>query len=438
MSGNVWRPKNSDQICEVLRRENSTIVLRGSGNNAMNAPLSDDTMTIELFDMQRLQWGFEREAVRVEPGVTVYELCYQALARGLWPSVVPVMVQSTLGGSLSVNAYGGNPYKQGSLRDYIKSFELLLASGEKVEVSCLQPELFNAVIGGLGLLGVVTNITLELQPIASAMLFVHHFVASSLSDMLSIFDEQAISADYLVGWIDGHAEGDQLGRGVVISGEYADMHAAERAEASSHTSTVFERMSPMQGLLHPLMNNRRVKAVNSRFYDLSMYSREEPPQYVPLLDFHSRFYSQNHPLHIMRHMKGHFFQPFVPASEAQGVFSRLLECSQRAGFVPFRCLLRRHKKDMCCLSYQIDGFSLELTYAVRPGKSAQLLELMEELHEQVIQSGGRFYHARDAALNSASYERSIGGDNVRLFKAVKDEHDRDKRFQSTLYQRLFA
>jgi len=435
MSGNVWQPTTVDEIREVLQRPNTPIVLRGSGNSSVYVPPNGAGMTIDLSRMKNLKWDLEKRVVYVEPGVTVYELCCQALAQGFWPCVVPMTVQVTLGGSLSVNAYGANPYKQGPIGMYIDSFELLLASGELLNVSVLQDELFYSVIGGLGLLGVVTNIAIQLHPINLNTLLIRQVVVPSLLEMINTFDRQALSADYLVGWIDSYATGNYTGRGVVISGNYAHMRELDDVKVSSRASDDSD-MSSKQWLLHSLMYNGGVKVANSIYYNLSMRSREEPSRRMPLGEFHLRLYPWYHPLHIMRHMRGHFFQPFVPAAEAPKIFPWLLECSRRAGFIPFRCILRRHKADSFWLSYQIDGFSLELTYSVKPEKNAEWMELMEELHEQVIKVGGRFYHARDITLNRLSYARSIGEDTIQRFNELKNRYDPDERFLSHLYQRL--
>lgn len=68
----------------------------------------------------------------------------------------------TVGGSMSVNAHGDD-FRSGSVGNSIVAFHMLLASGKKVYVTPLtQPDLWASVIGGYGLLGVVTDITLQL------------------------------------------------------------------------------------------------------------------------------------------------------------------------------------------------------------------------------------------------------------------------------------
>jgi len=68
----------------------------------------------------------------------------------------------TVGGSMSVNAHGDD-FRAGAVGNSIVAFHLLLASGKKVLVtSATEPTLWAAVIGGYGLIGVVTDVTLQL------------------------------------------------------------------------------------------------------------------------------------------------------------------------------------------------------------------------------------------------------------------------------------
>ena len=68
----------------------------------------------------------------------------------------------TVGGSMSVNAHGDD-FRAGSVGNSIVAFHLLLANGKSIYVTPdTQPGLWASVIGGYGLLGVVTDVTLQL------------------------------------------------------------------------------------------------------------------------------------------------------------------------------------------------------------------------------------------------------------------------------------
>lgn len=68
----------------------------------------------------------------------------------------------TIGGSVSANAHGDD-FRSGSVGNSVVAFNLLLANGKKVTVTPdKEPLLWSAVIGGYGLFGVITDVTLQL------------------------------------------------------------------------------------------------------------------------------------------------------------------------------------------------------------------------------------------------------------------------------------
>jgi glycerophosphoryl diester phosphodiesterase len=83
----------------------------------------------------------------------------------------------TIGGTISVNAHGwqvGSP----PISSTIKEFTLMLASGEVLKCSRDQnAELFHAVLGGYGLLGVLLEIDIETVP--NTLLYSHQWIIKS-------------------------------------------------------------------------------------------------------------------------------------------------------------------------------------------------------------------------------------------------------------------
>src|SRR5438552_2455237 len=85
------------------------------------------------------------------------------------------------------------------------------ARGERLTLSRERdPELFRAVVAGLGLLGAVTRVKLQLKHVESGELRVRPFVARTLEQMFDTFVERMPDSDYLVGWVDCFAAGAAL------------------------------------------------------------------------------------------------------------------------------------------------------------------------------------------------------------------------------------
>jgi FAD/FMN-containing dehydrogenase len=131
------------------------------------------------------------------------------------------------------------------------------------------------------------------------------------------------------------------------------------------------------------------------------------------------------------------FQAFVPQEAAPLIFKEVLAYSQGQGCWPLWCVIKKHRQDPFLLSYQLDGFSLELNFA-RAGQPAQHLQnVLEQMIATVIDAGGRFYLAKDHFLTPAQYRQSVGEQVVETFLAIKQEFDPETRLQSDLFRRLF-
>lgn len=96
----------------------------------------------------------------------------------------------TVGGSMSVNAHGDD-FRAGAVGNSIVAFHIVLANGKKVFVSPdSNPDLWAAVIGGYGLFGVVTDVTLQLT---DNNLLVSSYEETDLADFPAYFRRKILT-----------------------------------------------------------------------------------------------------------------------------------------------------------------------------------------------------------------------------------------------------
>jgi len=131
------------------------------------------------------------------------------------------------------------------------------------------------------------------------------------------------------------------------------------------------------------------------------------------------------------------FQAFVPRFHAEALFKEIMRRSQVNDFMPLWCIIKQHRQDPFLLSYQVDGFSLEVNYHIVPQTVQRLHKMLQELMELVIAAGGRFYLAKDSLLTYTLYRRSVGDAAVEAFLHLKQQYDPDMLFQSNLFRRVF-
>ena len=89
-----------------------------------------------------------------------------------------------------MNTHGKNGWRKGTFGDHVLEFELLMPSGEAIVCSREEnADIFHATIGGAGLLGCFTSLTLQMTRIYSGLPNVKAVARPNLDGMIQYFDE---------------------------------------------------------------------------------------------------------------------------------------------------------------------------------------------------------------------------------------------------------
>ena len=446
----VLKARDIDGIKHALtsaRTWGLSVIPHGAGHSYTDAALNTNGVIIDVTGMCRiLSWDPDNGIIQVEPGVTLRDLVRVVLRDRWWPPVTPSTADATIGGCVAMNVNGKNAWKCGSFGEHLLSITVLLATGQMLTLSPeSNPRFFQALVGSSGLLGIITSITLQLQRITSSSVDVTLRPAASLSEILTIFQEEQ-SADFLEAWVDGFAEGRQLGRGIVTSTKYSDLHdtpfhAIDQEFKHSQTfrksnQSKLENTLSAGIIVRPAVKST-VRIANSVMYRLSTWWDRKIILQRSL--FHSTYYTPTtYSFYRTLLTQGtETFQAFVPRFQAKALFKEIMRRSQEKEFMPLWCIIKQHRKDPFLLSYQVDGFSLEVNYYIVPRTVQKLYKMLRELMEIVIEAGGRFYLAKDSLLTNSLYRRSVGDAAVEEFLLLKKQYDPEMLFQSNLFRRLF-
>ncbi|WP_220209619.1 FAD-binding oxidoreductase [Reticulibacter mediterranei] len=428
------------EVLTIARMYGLSVIAHGAGHSYTDAALNTDGVIIDVTNMRRiLSWNPEQGIMQVEPGVTLRDLVRVAMPDGWWPPVTPSTADVTIGGCVAMNVHGKNAWKNGSFGEHLLSLTVLLANGQMLTLSPIShPELFHAFVGSAGLLGIIISVTLQLQRIPSEHVNVRVQPAASLSEILRILHEEQC-ADYLEAWVDAFASGRSLGRGIVTSTAFCD----ERNDTGLRLPTPHIPEHFQEGLTRYIGTTCRpflksgARIANQGMYWWSKWRGSEHIGHQSL--FRSLFY----PPAIFTGYRAllpqgtETFQVFVPFSQAEPLFHEILHRSQDHHFIPLWCVIKQHSQDPFLLSYQVDGFSLEVNYQVVPQTVQQLRTMLLKLMDLVIAVGGRFYLAKDSLLTDILYRRSVGDTAVETFLHLKQMYDPEMLFQSDLFRRVF-
>jgi len=448
-AGYLYRPHNLEQINDVLGLARTTgvpVVARGSGCSYGDAAIMPEGVVLDFSKMRGvLALDPVSGIVDVEPGVTVEQLWRHTLADGWWPPVVTGTMEPSLGGCLAMNVHGKNNWVRGTMGDHCLELDLLTPErGLRTISREVEPELFHAVIGGFGQLGLITRTRMQLKRVRSGLIEGKAVAAPDLSSLLQRLDDAKDDWEYVVGWLDAFPRGGKLGRG--------QLHFARHLEADEDPDpktsldpakqdlpgTIFGVVPKalVWRMMKPFTNNLGMRAINLAKYlhgstlaDGAVY-RQSLAAFSFLLDYIPNWKNTYLPGGLIQH------QSFVPVADAERVFRTQLEICRRYQMPSYLGVLKRHRPDDFLLTHAVDGFSLALDFPVIKARRAELWAMIRELAEPVVAAGGRFYPAKDAALPGELYRASFRNGELEAFAALKREVDPNGLLQSALATRL--
>ncbi len=446
----VYRPTTVDQLYELLilaRKSGCSLGLRGGGKSYGDAALNSENMLLDMRRMNRiLDWNPDSGIIRAEPGVTISQLWQYVIEDGWWPPVVTGTSLTTIGGCAGMNVHGKNAYQAGPIGDHILEFEMMIPSGEIIICSREEnDDLFYAAIGGFGMLGIFTSITMKLKRVYSGLLDVYTQTQPNLAGMFSYFKEHLDNSDYIVGWIDAFAKGKSLGQGDVHRANYlppgADLAPSQtmRLDYQHLSPNMFGFMprSIIWLFMRPFMNNLGTTLVNKAKYISGRLMgpkqiRQPHAAFHFLLDYVPDWKNAYGPGGLIQ------YQPFIPKETARDAFADLLRVCQRRGMPNYLTVFKRHRPDDFLMTHALDGYSLAMDFRITDKRRSQVAVLARELDDIVLSAGGRFYFAKDSTLRPEVAEAYLGQETIEKFKGLKRRVDPENMLQTDLWRRIFT
>jgi glycolate oxidase len=166
----------AQEVSMVMKYANDKripVVARGAGTGLVGGcvPIYGGIMLCFSKMSKILELDEENLTLTVEPGALLMEISPYVEERGLFYPPDPGEKSATIGGNISTNAGGMRAVKYGVTRDYVRGLEVVLPSGDIIELggkvvkNSSGYSLKDLIVGSEGTLGIVTKAILKLLPI---------------------------------------------------------------------------------------------------------------------------------------------------------------------------------------------------------------------------------------------------------------------------------
>jgi decaprenylphospho-beta-D-ribofuranose 2-oxidase len=447
----VARPTSIEQCRDALaycRQHNMTICARGAGRGYGDLALNDGHALLDMSAMNRILKFDEHAAqITVEAGMRLIDI-YQAVHhRLLMLPASPTESHSSVAGAICANVNGKDAWHHGSFAHQVVRLTLMLANGETLIID-REHELFNAVVGGIGLLGVIVEATLQLKPIPSPFVKIDRIPAPDVDALLETMAQVEKSHDAAVVWVDAYARGRRTGRSVIHAAKWIERNdtesrrreilAAGYERLDRHRQfglALHEKFGPILSLMlnvqRPMMNSfNRLYYAGCRL--LSLTGRSSNTELFLRFGFEASFTVP--PAHLVCGPRGYTVQLTFPRFGAREAIVELLGICRSSPCPPVTTILRAHKPDDCLISFSEDGYSLNFEFHPKAHHEAAGREAVDRLIDATVRRGGKIHLAKDQVLTPEQFYRVYP--RYKDLLAIKQRLDPNGLFVSDLARRV--
>jgi FAD/FMN-containing dehydrogenase len=387
-SHHVITPRGIAQARAAIARGDIWLA-HGMGRSYGDVALNSGGTLISTRGLDRFV-AFDRESgiLQAEAGVTLEEVIRIALPHGWFLPTTPGTKQISLGGAVANDVHGKNHHRAGTFGCWVRSLELARSDGSSQTCAPgANEEIFRATVGGLGMTGLITRVTLQLVRVPGAFLDSEDVAFSSLDEF---FERTALSDaggwEHTVAWLD--CMGARAGRGIL-----------SRANWSSDTERPLRltRVKPSLPINAPpfLLNRLSVGAFNEFYFRLKAARARRAR-----IHFDACFYPLDGIMNWNRlYGRSGFYQYqcVLPRTVQREALKALLHEIAESGQSSFLAVVKifGDRSSPGLLSFPLPGTHIALDF---PNRGTSTLALFDRLDAIVADAGGRLYPAKDARM----------------------------------------
>lgn len=430
----VVHPLDRDELAETLHHVGPRgVIARGLGRSYGDPAQNAGGHVVDTLGVSGIrQLDVQTGVVTVDAGTTLERLMGWVVPLGWFVPVTPGTRQVTVGGAVASDIHGKNHHRVGSWSNAVVGLTLATPADGIIPVSpTAQADLFWATAGGMGLTGIIVDVTLQLTRIETSLLSVDTDRTPDLDTTMALMDADDHRYDYSVAWIDLMSTGRAMGRSVLTRGRFASLdQLSSRQRREPLQMRTGSLVTAPRALPPRLLNRLTVKAFNGLWY------HKAPPRDRARLQSITEFF---HPLDLVADWNRIYgragflqWQCVVPLEAGDDLRWMVGELST-SGRSSFLAVLKRFGPgNPGPLSFPIAGWTLALDLPI--GSSGELGHLLDRLDRRVVEAGGRLYLAKDSRMDPAlladMYPR------LAQWQKIRDQVDPDGLMVSDLSRRL--
>lgn len=434
------------EIIEYSKNNSMNICPKGGGFSWGDMILNNGHIIADMSKMRKIvEFKAEAEQITVQSGVQLGDIFQKIIPHNLTLPACPGGVKVTVGGAISNNVHGKDSYSAGNFGDQVVSIKILLSSGEMVEIDRKKKRpIFEAVVGGMGLIGIIIEATLQLKKVPSVFVDVTTKKQDNIKESLLYLEEAKKRAEFAVIWSDAFSTGKRLGRGFVKTASWSNKKNKMSMEQLSKSLEVPDKLfgiippKPVWYLGRPFLKPQMMRYANMLIHFIQTNTKTAniaSTNNMPFMDYNFLFGMKFPFIRQLFLPYGMIeFQPFIPRSAGIEAVEGLLKLFQKFHCEPLFCGIKLHKNDNYMISFAGDGYSVGGAIQVRGRSLKKINQFARAVCEYTMECGGKLLLSKDEMLFRDIFQKMYPRYNE--FIGIKKELDPMGLFSSDMYRRM--
>jgi FAD/FMN-containing dehydrogenase len=373
----------------------------GMGKSYGDVALSTDSKIVSSLALNRMiSWDAKTGVLVCEAGVLLSDIQSTFVKQGWMLAVSPGTSYITVGGAVANDIHGKDHHFAGTFGDHVLGFTLVRSDGESMECTPeLNPEMFRATIGGLGLTGFITTVRIKLRQVAGPYFDTEVIPFSNLDEFFAISKETEIEQwQASVSWFDCSTS--KAGRGSFTRGN-SSLRPGEQSHTDSEPGLSIPFTPPIS-----LVNKVTLDRFNSGYFHSQKRAAGKG------IAHYREFY---YPLDGVRDWnriygpRGFFqYQSVIPMTDSAEATSEMLSIIKKSGQGSFLAVLKTfgERPPSGLLSFARGGVTLALDFPNRGDKTEKLMSALDRV---VSEAGGTLNPSKDARMSREMFQAGFPG-----------------------------
>jgi hypothetical protein len=389
---------------------------------------------------QLVSLDVEKGEVTVQAGMLTTHLLAVIMPLGYTLVGLTGSLGNTIGGEIGNDVNGKDSWHAGNFGSNVLGLKVATGMGEIIDVDRQHnPEWCNAIIGGMGLTGVILEVRLKLKRIPSFVLRTNTGKCNNITALLSEMNNLDKSkTDFAYCWTDPWAPESSLGRGLIETACFIESEAKVTTDELLEAFKQKDKFGPLSPETFWSVFRRFDFMFTYRYAGYvkfllagSKTQQVRFPQYqYPMLKHLPQWNLKYYP-HGFRE-----WQILISAANFEKAYKEILLLCRKEGFTPYVCAIRKHIAQSPWLSFAGNGFSMTVNYGLNDHPTEKRKAFENALLDMTISFSGKIYLGKYPFFNKPVLQKMYP--ELERFLQVKKQYDPNNLFWSDAAEMLMS